>query len=161
MQEAKAALDLIKKEVTVQQKAERETAIEAIHNSIAKLKSFADFTKLDVRQQEEIITPFNTVIKEIEEERFIGNIRTKANNASIDMYHKQLELMMGLVNPPKPEEPGSPEPAKPKVVFVRKDSVKVKFSKPALESKQDVEDYLAALREQYFRIIDEDKRISL
>jgi len=39
--------------------------------------------------------------------------------------------------------------------------VKINFKKPSLETKQDVEEYLAALREQYFRIIDENKRISL
>lgn len=161
MQEAKAALELIHKEIADKQKEERETATVAIRQSISKLKSFVDFTKLDTKQQEEIITPFEKLIKEIELERFIGNIRTKANNATTDLYQRQLELMMRLANPPKPVEPGSTEPAKPRVVFVRKDSVKINFTKPALETKQDVEDYLAALREQYLRIIKEDKRISL
>lgn len=161
MQEAKAALELIHKEVAAQQKLERETAAEAIHQSIDKLKSFADFTKLDAQQQGEIIAPFERGIKEVEQERFIGNIRTKANNATTELYQKQLEVMIRLANPPKPDEPGSSEPAKPKIVFVRKDSVKINFSKPALETRQDVEDYVAALKEQYVRIIDEDKRISL
>jgi len=161
MQEAKAALELIHKEVAAQQKLERETATESILQSINKLKSFADFGKLDSKQQDEIIVPFEKVINEIEQERFIGNIRTKANNVATDLYQKQLELMMGWANPPKPADPGSTEPPKPKIVFVRKDSVKINFTKPALETKQDVEDYLAALKEQYLRIIDENKRISL
>jgi hypothetical protein len=161
MQEAKVALDLIQKDVSTQQKLEREKAKNSIQQSIEKLKSFADFAKLDSKQQDEIIAPFERVMKEIEQERFIGNIRTKANNATTDLYQKQLELMMDWANPPKPAEPGSSEPAKPTVVFVRKDSVKINFTKPALETKQDVEDYLAALKEQYLRIIDEDKKISL
>lgn len=161
MQEAKASLELIHKEVAAQQKLEREISTEAIQQSINKLKSFADFGKLDSKQQDEIIAPFDRVMKKIEQERFIGNIRTKANNATTDLYQKQLELMMRWANPPKPLEPGSTEPAKPKVIFVRKDSVKINFTKPALETKQDVEDYLAALREQYLRIIEEDKRILL
>jgi predicted transcriptional regulator len=161
MQEAKAALELIHKEVSEQQKLERVNATNAIHQSINKLKLFADFAKLNSTQQNEIIAPFERAIKEVEQERFIGNIRTKANNAITDLYQKQLELLMRLANPPKPEEPGGSEPHKPKIVFVRKDSVKVNFSKPALETKQDVEDYLTALKEQYLRIIDEDKRISL
>ena len=161
MQEAKAALELIHKEVAAQQKLERETAAEAIHQSIDKLKSFVDFSKLDSTQQIEIIAPFERVIKEIEQERFIGNIRTKAYNAATNQYHKQLELMTRWTLPLQPEDPGSQEPPKPRIVFVRKDSVKVNFSKPALETKQDVEDYLAVLKEQFLRIIDEDKRISL
>ena len=161
MQEAKTALELIQKEVTIQQNLERETAITTITQSISKLKSFDEISKLDIRQKEEIIAPFEKVIKEIEQERFIGNIRTKAYNATNDLYQKQLEFMLRLANPSKPVEQDSTEPIIPKVVFVRKDSVKINFKKPALESKQDVEDYLAALKEQYLRIIDENKRISL
>jgi hypothetical protein len=161
MQEAKAALEIIQKEVAAQQNEERQIAIEAIHQSITKLKSFSEFANLDSKQQEEITTPLQNIIKEIEHERFIGNIRTKSNNTTTNVYQRQLELMMRLANPPQPEQPGSSEPAKPKIVFVRKDSVKINFPKPALETKQDVEDYLAALREQYLRIIDEEKRISL
>jgi hypothetical protein len=161
MQEAKAALELIHQEVAAQQKLERETASESILQSINKLKSFTDVGKLDSKQQDGITSPFDKIIKELEQERFIGNIRTKANNTTTDLYQKQLELMMRWANPPKPDEPDSPEPAKPKIVFIRKDSVKINFTKPALESKQDVEDYLAALKEQYYRIIDEDKRIAL
>ena len=69
--------------------------------------------------------------------------------------------MMRWANPPKPAKPGSKEPLKPKIVFVRKDSVEINFTKPALETKQNMEDYLAALKEQYLKIINEDKRIPL
>jgi len=161
MQEAKAALDEIKSEVSVQQIAERVTAKESINQSIQKLKSFKEFLKLDSKQQADIIAPFERLIKEIDQERFIGNIRTKANNANNDIYQKQLEQMSRWATPPPPLPPGNTEPPKPKVVYVRKDNVKVNFSKPVLENKQDVEDYLAALRVQFLRIIDEDKRISL
>jgi predicted transcriptional regulator len=161
MQEAKGALELIQKEVGAQQKTERETAIESINQSIAKLKSFADYAKLDYKQKAEVTAPFEKTIKDLEQERFIGNIRTKANTITTNVYQKQLELMMRLANPSKPEDAGSKEPAKPKVVFVVKDSIKVNFSKPALENRQDVEDYTKALKEQYLRIIEEHKRISL
>ena len=163
MQEAKAALELIQAEVTEQQNVERETAKEAIQQSIQKLKSFDDFLKLDARQQVEIIAPFERIINDIDHERFIGNIRTKANNALTDLYQRQLEQISRWATPPaKPTPPGAdPEPPKPKIVYVRKDTVRVNFSKPVLENKQDVEDYLAALRVQLLRIISEDKRISL
>ena len=147
----------------MQQIAERATAKEAINQSIRKLKSFGEFLKLDDKQQVDIIAPFERLIKEIELERFIGNIRTKAHSAITDMYQRQLELMSRWATPPPPPvKPGiPPEPPKPRVVYVRKDNVKVNFPKPSLETRQDVEDYLAALRIQYLRIIDEEKRISL
>lgn len=163
MQEGKAAMEVIQAEVSAQQKTERETAKDAVNQSIQKLKSFDDFLKLEAKQQAEILAPFERIINEIEHERFIGNIRTKANNATTDLYQRQLELITRLAAPPAPPSaPGElPEPLKPRIVYVRKDNVKVNFSKPVLENKQDVEDYLAALKEQYLRIIEEDKRISL
>lgn len=170
MQEAKEALDNIQAELSERQQTERLAAIESIQSSIAKLKQFNDFTLLNEKQQAEIIAPFENSIKEIEHERFIGNIRSKAYNANVDVYQRQLEKMLTLATPPapapKPVEGVASAPIEqltkvPKITFVRKDSVKINFKKPALETKQDVEEYLTALREQYFRIIDEDKRISL
>ena len=169
MQEAKEALDNIQHELSEKQQSERKAAKESIQSSIEKLKQFADFAKLNEKQQTEILAPFENSIKEIEDERFIGNIRSKAYNTNVDVYQRQLEKMLSLANPPLPTTKpvsnvaGEPTPTftPPKITFVRKDSVKINFKKPALETKQDVEEYLTALREQYFRIIDEDKRISL
>lgn len=161
MQEAKAALEEVKNEVMTQLKAERETASVSVKQAIDKLKSFEDFRKLSPSQQIDILKPFETALTEITQERFIGNIRTKANFSNTDLYQKQLEWMSQIANPQKPAEPGGTEPPKPHIVFVRRDSVKINFSKPALETQQDVEDYVAALKEQYLKIIEENKRISL
>jgi hypothetical protein len=161
MQEAKAALEIIQKEVHSHQQAERSKATEAITQCIEKIRSFNDFEKLNANKQQDIIAPFQQAIQNITQERFIGNIRTKAHEAVNDLYQKQLEIMMRLANPPAPVEPGVSEPPKPKITFIRKDSVKVSFPKPALETKQDVEDYLAVLKTEYMRIIDEQKLISL
>lgn len=161
MQDAKTALENIHHEITAKQKLERDIAKDSIQQSIDKLKSFVDFGKLSTAQQDDIISPFEQIVKDLDIERFIGNIRSKAHNASADLYQKQLELMMRWANPPKPEEQGKGVPDTPKIIFVRKDSVRINFAKPALESTQDVEDYIAALKEQYLRIINEDKRISL
>ena len=160
MQDAKTALDQMQKEIFAQQKAERNSALEAIKERLEKLKSFADFNKLDVLQQKELLQLFEKIMAEIEEERFIGNIRTKALHAITDLYEKQLERMTLLANPLPKEEEGD-EKAQPKLIFVRRDSVKVRFNKPALETEADVLTYVEALKEQYLRIIAEHKRISL
>jgi hypothetical protein len=161
MQEAKAALEEVKNEVMSQLKLERDAASSSVKQAIDKLKSFAEFSKLSTPQQIDILRSFETALTEIAQERFIGNIRTKANYTTTDLYQKQLEWMSQLANPQKPALPGSTEPPKPHIVFVRRDSVKINFSKPALETQQDVEDYVAVLKEQYLKIIEENKRISL
>ena len=170
MQETKEALDNIQQELSEKQLSERLAAKESIQSLIEKLKQFTDFAKLNEKQQNEILAPFENSIKEIEHERFIGNIRSKTYNANVEVYQRQLEKMMSLANPPLPipkpaggivSEPNPPLYSPLKITFIRKDSVKINLKKPALETKQDVEEYLSALKEQYFRIIDEDKRISL
>lgn len=164
MQEAKAALDAVKDEVKIQQQEEREKAITAILHCMDKLKSFDEYHKLDNKQQQEMLLPFENRINDIKEERFIGNIRTKTYNTTNELYQKQLNLMMLFAHPPQPValvQGESQAPPKPKITFVRKDSLKVHFAKPALETEQDVDEYLAALKKEFLRIIKEDKRISL
>jgi hypothetical protein len=158
MQEAKAALEEVKIEVLNKITSEREVAIESVKQTIEKLKSFDDFGKLSSSQQIDILRPFEAAVNEISGERFIGNIRTKASFTNSETYQKQLEWMSQMA---KPVEPGSTEPPKPRIVFVPRDSVKVQFKKPQLETPQDVEDYVTALKQQYLKIIESDKRISL
>lgn len=161
IQGAKPVLELVQKDISEQLKNERENASEEIKQCIEKLRSFREFSRLESNQKDVIVAPLEKIINEIEQERFIGNIRTKTHNASTSIYQQQLELMMRLANPTMPDDPKSKEPAKTKLIFVRKDSVKVNFSKPVLETNQDVEDYLKELKKQYLKIINENKKISL
>lgn len=161
MQEAKSALELIRKEEAELQKTERENAIDVIIQSISKLKSFDEYSKINKQQQQEIIDPLDKVITDIEQERFIGNIRTKSNYASGEIYQRQLAEMMNLADPPKPSETGNKESSKQNTIFVSKESVKVKFKKPSLETIEDVEEYITELKKELLKIIEEHKRISL
>jgi hypothetical protein len=162
MQEAKVAIEAIKKEVIDQQQIERDKATVAINAAIDKLKSFYDFKGLDASNQALVLEPLDKLITEINSERFIGNIRTKSNYASTDLYQKQLELMTKLATPATiAPVVGEEAPSKPKIVYVIKNSIKVNYAKPSLETKQDVEEYINALKIELDRIIDEQKRISL
>jgi hypothetical protein len=159
--EAKTALENIQAQISEKQKSERISAIETINANLTKLKSFEDFGKVEVNKQTEIIAPIEKVIREINEERFIGNIRTKANYVATDLYQKQLELMMKLANPPEPTIPGGPNPVVPKITFVNKNSIRINYNKPSLQTIEDVEEYIEAVKKEYLRIVNENKRISL
>lgn len=161
IQNAKVALEAMQKEVSEQQVLERINAIDRINSCINKLKSFPEFDKLDSKQQNQIIESFTKAIAEVEQENFIGNIRTKANRIEVDTYQNQLQVMITLANPPKVNNDTGSDKPKPVITFVSKDSIKVKFNKPALENKQDVEEYLDEIRKQFLKVIDDDKRISL
>lgn len=162
MQEAKQALEEVKNQIAAAIKNEKEIATTAIQSAIDKLKSFADFDKLNSSQQQQVLKPLEQELTDINTERFIGNIRTKSNHAVNELYQQQLELMSLMASPPPPPPTGGdPEPPTPKVVYVPKATVKVPYKKPALETKEDVEEYIKALKEQYLKIIAENKRISL
>lgn len=161
IQEVKTILEKIQNDDSILLQEERDIATGEINQSMVKLRLFVEFSKLDKGKQEEVIAPFEKIKNEIEQERFIGNIKTKTYNASTYVYQQQLELMMSLANPKKSDDPESKVLAKAKLIFIRKDSVKVNFSKPALENKQDVDDYLNELKKQYLKIINENKKISL
>jgi hypothetical protein len=161
MQEAKAALEEVRTEVLNKINTERESAVGSVKQTIEKLKTFDDFGKLTPPQQIDALRPFELAVNELSAERFIGNIRTKANFTNTETYQKQLEWMSQMANPPKQTDAGNTDPVKPRIVFVPRDSVKVQFKKPQLETPQDVEDYVAALKQQYLKIIESEKRISL
>ena len=161
MQEAKATLEEVKSAVLMQIKEEREKASALVKQAIDKLKSFEDFGKLNAQQQIDVLRPFEAALTDITAERFIGNLRAKSGFTTVETYQKQLEWMNQLANPPEPVKLGKTEPPKPRIVFVPRDSVKVQFNKPQLETPQDVEDYVAALKQQYLKIIESEKRISL
>ncbi|MBK6772734.1 MAG: hypothetical protein IPG78_11555 [Ignavibacteria bacterium] len=103
IQEVKTVLEKIQNDVSILLQKEREIATEEVRLSKEKLSSFAEYSKLDIRKQEEVIAPFEKIINEIEQERFIGNIKTKTYYASTSIYQQQLELMMRLANPSKLE----------------------------------------------------------
>lgn len=161
IQEVKTVLEKTQTDVSILLQKEREIASGEIKLSKEKLSSFAEFSKLDKSKQHEILAPFEKIANEIEKEKFISNIQTKMYNASINLYKQQLELMIYLANPPKPDDSGDTEPAIPKVLFVSKDNIKVNYSKPALETKQDVEEYIVELKKELIKVIEENKRISL
>jgi len=161
LQEAKTALELVQKEVASLQITEREHALNTIKQRIDKLSTFEEFITLDSIQQDDILAPFEKAQKEIETEKFIGNIRAKAVSVTTNLYQRQVETMMQLANQSEEGEQDTTMPPKPSILFVRKDSIHIKFNKPSLETEQDVENYLVALKEQYLRIINDNKRISL
>ena len=164
MQEAKQAIDAIKAEVLGKITEERNLATTEITNCIEKLKAYPDFAKLDKPKQDEILAPFTNTIASIGNERFIGNIRAKLSDIQTRIFSEQLDKMTLMANPPKPiskDDPKTTEPPIPKVTYILNKSIKVKYNKPSLETEEDVNNYVSELKEEYIKIIKDNKRISL
>lgn len=160
MQQAKAALEKIRQDITQRQKIERSEAEEDIRDAIKKLQSAAEFTKLDDDKRKALVHPFEQAIQNIQKEVYIGNIRNQAQRTTQDLYQKQLGLLYKLAVPPISNASGTGD-TQSEPTIVRRDSIKVPFKKPALETRQDVDEYVTALKEQLMKLIEKNNKISL
>ena len=165
MQEAKMHLDALCAEITTLQEDERAKAIKEITEQRELLIGFDDFKKLSEVQKQELLSEFNSVEITVQKERYIGNIRERSSYIKGDYYSSCLVKMSNWIDlsEQKASDKGSTElpPPIPRKIFIKRDSVKVSYTKPALETKEDVEVYLDKLRARYLEIIKEDKKISL
>jgi hypothetical protein len=159
MKEAKETLEKIKKETLKKIEEERKKGIEIINELTEHLKAFPEFKKISKADQGDLLKPLIVVQEKIKAERFIGNIRVIISQMKDDEYPRIIERMISWANPAPPE--AGDETPKPRITYVTKDSVKVDYKKPALETKEDVEEYVNALKAKYLKIINDNKRISL
>jgi predicted transcriptional regulator len=158
MQEAKQVIDAVKAEVLEKIKQERDLANAEILKDIEKIQAYSDYSRLDKINQDEILKPFTESICNINNEKFIGNIRAKLSDIQNRIFPDQLNRMSAIANPL--DEKGS-ESARSEVTYVQTKNIKVKYNKLSLETEADVEAYVNELREEYIKIIKANKRISL
>lgn len=160
MQQAKAALEKIRQDITERQKIERTEAEEEIRHAIQKLQSAIEFAKLDEDKKKALVQPFEQAIQNIQKEVYIGNIRNQAQRTTQDLYQKQLGLLYKLAVPSITNASGTGDTQSAPSI-IRRDSIKIPFKKPALETRQDVDEYVTALKEQLMKLIEKNNKISL
>lgn len=165
MRDAKETIENIRKEILSLLKTERENALKEVGLCIDRIKETGDYNKINDIQKEALLKSFTEAIEQIQKECFIGNIRTKANFITNDLYTRSLEQLEMLANPPKFElkndDTPPSEPQIPRFTYVNSKSIRVKYSKAALETEEDVTIYVNELKAEYIRIIKDNKRISL
>ena len=168
MTKAKDTLDAIGNEISTRQDTERQTALQSIEAKLAALTSLSTFATLEASQQGQVTAMFAALKAKAENERFIGNLIAmgeEIENAydtcltSINKWVKEAAERKAQ----QQKKPGDPQPpARPVKTYVNKTSaMNVQFSKSVLETKEDVEQYIDALRERLLRFIDQDKNIML
>lgn len=168
MTKAKDTLDAIGNEISTRQDTERQTALQGIEAKLAALTSLSTFATLEASQQGQVTAMFAALKAKAENERFIGNLIAmgeEIENAydtcltSINKWVKETAERKAQ----QQQKPGGPQPpTRPVKTYVNKTSaMNVQFSKNVLETREDVEQYVDALRERLFGFIDQDKNIML
>jgi hypothetical protein len=174
MTDAKEVLEAIQKEISEKQEAARAEVLNAIEAKQQALTTHPAYSSIPGYMQEQFSAQWASITKRANEERYIGNL--KAMTAEVDgIYNNAIDKINRWVEEEERkrkeaeekakktgEGGGSTPPAKKvhKVVNKQK-AMNVPFSKPRLETKEDVNQYIEALRKQLEGYIDQDNYIML
>lgn len=156
MKDAKAAMDALESKVKLELEAERDATLELIDEKITDLKGRSEFQNLSNSEKEQVVTPLVGQKKQAKEERFIGNLRNQRTDLG-NVLTNQLNMLMVLATK---KEDGSPD-QKPKKQFFRQSKLHTDYNKSELETEEDVDEYLKALREAMLEQIQKNRTIRL
>lgn len=171
MTKANDVLNTINEEIKELQSATRNEAVALINDKFAAIKAIPAYAQIPENLRGQIDKFFSILSDNAKDERFIGNL--KAMKSDIDRaYENSLKSINKWVEdeankPATPPAGGSTntpptKPATPVKTFVRKESVmNIPFNKPMLETEEDVNAYLEALRTKMMSYINQNKNIML
>jgi len=160
IKDAKAAKDTLIEKGLKLITEERDLAKKDIDMVIEIIKSHEDFKSLSSSNQELVIKPFIDESTKIKDQRFIANLRQTRVFVRGNLKEQQLNEMARLAKP-KSETNNAPGTEEPTVHYQRLSNVRFEFPKTELQSREDVEKYVEALKKALVNLIEHNKRISL
>ena len=173
IQQMKATLDALKQEVRAKVEAERKTAVSNVEDLRNKLQSLPEFAKTTDSTRQKIEAEFAGVLRAIAESSLIAVIRESVNRFKSVSYPALLNRITTPAPKPTPEivgvgaEPkgfndGAPPPVAPAPIeYVSASTLRGTYPKAYLADAQDVDAYLANLRQRLMAEIHAGKRITI
>jgi hypothetical protein len=159
IRDAKSAMDALSDLVKEKLELERKNAMETTESALHSVKQNLDYQKLNKEEQALVTEPFEELISKIKENRFIANLRQFKEDA-VNLKSSQLNKIQELKSL-KASENGVPMAAEELVHYIRTSQIRPDFSKTELETEEDVQEYLDALKEAMLKMINDKKRILL
>lgn len=145
--------DFLTKKVKNALLGEKDVTVEIAEEYVTKLKQRAEFDQLSASAKEEVLLPFNEVLNRIRNERYIGNLKNIRYYELADLYTGRLNRMNELAAPD--------EETKPRRMFIKQSKIQLLIDKKELETEEDVDEYLKALREAMVKQIQKNRNIIL
>ena len=171
MTKAKETLDAIGTEITTRQDSERQKALANIDSKLVSLTALPAYATLEQSQQSQVAAMFTILKKKAETERYIGNLIAMSSEianayerciTSINQWVEDAAERKRKEEEKKGNGGGQQPPQRPVKTYVNKNSaMNVSFSKNVLETKEDVETYIEALKARLLGYIDQNKNIML
>lgn len=172
MTKAKETLDTISVELKQGQETARKQVLDLAEAKLESLKALPTFAALAANQQDQITKMFAALTAHVADERFIGNLLALQNKVN-ESYGSCLDSINKWVEEAEEERKrkaaaaagaGTPPPPPTRVVKVvvqKEKAMTIDFHKNILESKEDVDEYINALRKQLLDYIEKNKSIML
>ena len=153
IKDAKAAKDALTTKVKKLIEDERQLTETEIGKATQRIQSHVDYKKLNDSQRKDVTKPFDEELKKLKDQRFIANMRETRSKVKGSLLGHQLDEMVRLAKPP--------EVGEPVVRYQQLSNVKVNFPKNELQTVEDVDEYVEALKATLAELIKQNKRISL
>jgi hypothetical protein len=168
MTQVKTLLDALRTSLAELVRQERTRAIQAIDHRWERLASMGEFADLTPDQQGQLQQPFDELKRTIERQTVIAVIRDSVHRFDEREYQQLLRRMTLWAQPAPAPDPGhttgNDHPRKVverEVEYVAKRTLAVNFDKLWLADEEDVDSYLAALKQALLEAIHAGKRIQL
>lgn len=158
LQDAKTLKDGLQTEVSLALESGKKDAIGSIKSMAANIETLVGYSELSPEEKKRLFHTSNDILEEIQEANLLAVVRDKLTRYSTDGYQRQLAILNEL-NAKKTEEKGgvSEDAAK----YVARRNIKVPFTKPVIESEEDLDEYLAVVRSAYLTELRNNSRITL
>jgi len=166
IQQGKASLDKLRRDLTELLRDEKERAIKTIEETAQKLRTDWHYPNLEDREKARIERAIEREKDEIKNSHVVQIIRNTANEFANERYCELIKLMEKVgENAPKAEEPAPGGDVTVRVAqprrMVPRNSIPVPFHKNSLETEEDLDLYLKNLRSQFLGQIKDNGRIML
>ena len=161
---AKAAVTHLRQRIVALVDGERQTALSAVSEHEAKLRELPEFAALPEQAQSRVLLKGEEARHALAAARFVTAIRDRLSRYRTQDYPAQLALVSQLATPPPEPQgggTGAAEPAPPSPTYVPASSLRAKCSLPYLSSVEDIDLWLAALRQAALNELADGHRISL
>jgi hypothetical protein len=156
IREAKAAKDALTNKVLAKIEEERILTQETIQECILRLEGEPDFSKLPLEDQVSILKPLKSELDKLQNQGYIGNLRNIGNTIKNVLFINQLNEVYK-----KSQEMVAigGETTVNKVVYAG--SIEISFPRNQLKTEEDVDAYVEAMRAEFKKQIQNNRRISI
>lgn len=179
MTTAKQTLDEVRTEIKTRQETERDRIVADINRRLADFTALPDYATLDSSQQNHVAALFAALKTKAQGERYIGNLiamTTEVTNtydtsirtlnawvqAAAEKAEEEQRKKTAAANGSGNHSSAPKHAPRPVKTYVPKaEALSVGFHKPVLETRDDVEAYVEALRQKLMGYIGQNKNIML